>query len=82
MISLKQKLVTCKELAAIISVRREWVCAAVAAGAPRVTARLYDVEEFIAWLRKNPDFKRREVYRGNGKKGKRGHRRAKATVHF
>jgi hypothetical protein len=39
--------------------------------------RLYEVEEFIAWMRANPDFTRGEVYRGRGKKPKRGHRRAK-----
>jgi hypothetical protein len=73
---IKQKLVTCKELAAMISRGRGWVCAAKSAGAPCV-GRLYEVEEFIAWMRANPDFTRGEVYRGRGKKPKRGHRRAK-----
>lgn len=76
------RLLVCKELAAELSVRREYICACVAAGAPRVTARLYDLEEFVGWLRRNPDFRRREVYKGGGKKGKRNHRRGRPAVHF
>ena len=84
--SRRPKLMGCKELAAEISVRREWVCAAVKAGAPRVTKRLYDLEEFVAWLRANPDFTRREVYRGGRAEKKtklrKGHRRGTPAVHF
>ncbi len=76
------RLLCCKELAWELSVRREWVCAAVAAGAPRVTPRLYDMEAFIEWMKRNPDFRRREVYREDKKRGKRGHRKGKPAVHF